>query len=185
MSETSHEIKRQTTACMRQLLDAAGLEAGDILVVGCSTSEIMGKRIGSAPADEAAEEVFAAIHPLLRERGVRLAAQCCEHLNRALVIEKEAALRYGLPPVSVVPVTDAGGSWAAKAYRSLDKPVVVEDLGCHKAAAGLDIGETNVGMHLRPVAVMVRPTEPWIGQARVTMARTRPKLIGGERAQYL
>jgi len=178
------DVSRQTTICINELLDAAGLETGDILVVGCSTSEIMGKRIGSAPAEEAAEEVFAGLYPLLREKGIWLAAQCCEHLNRALVMEKEAALRFDLPLVSVVPVKDAGGSWAAKVYRSLRAPVVVENLDRHKAAAGLDIGETCVGMHLKPVGVMVRPSDPWIGEARVTMIRTRPKLIGGERARY-
>jgi uncharacterized protein (TIGR01440 family) len=169
---------------METLLAAAALETGDILVVGCSTSEIMGKRIGSDPAEEAGEAVFAAVRPLLETRGIWLAAQCCEHLNRALVIEKEAAVRFGLPPVTVVPVKKAGGSWAAWAYRHLRQPVVVESLEGHKAAAGIDIGETCIGMHLRPVAVMVRPATPWIGEARVTMARTRPKLIGGERAQY-
>jgi len=166
------------------LLDAAGLEAGDILAVGCSTSEIMGKKIGTSPTEEAGEAVFHAIYPLLEEKGIWLAAQCCEHLNRALVIEKEAAARFGLPVVSVVPVKDAGGSWAAWVYRQLHEPVVVENLDNHKAAAGLDIGETCIGMHLKPVGVMVRPQKPWIGEARVTMVRTRPKLIGGERAQY-
>ena len=178
------DIKKQAEACAGELLAAAGLEAGDIVVVGCSTSEIMGEKLGSAPSEEAAEAVFAGIYPLLQERGVRLAAQCCEHLNRALVIEKEAARRYGFPEAAVVPVPSAGGSWAAWVYGHLDAPVVVEDLGCVKAAAGIDIGETCIGMHLRPVAVMVRPLIPWIGKARIAMARTRPKLIGGERAVY-
>ncbi len=178
------KIKKQTAACLEALLAAAGLEAGDILVVGCSTSEVMGKKIGSDPAEEVGEAIFTAIQPQLEAKGIWLAAQCCEHLNRALVMEKEAALRFGLPPVTVVPVKKAGGSWAAWAYRHLKEPVVVESLDCHKAAAGIDIGETCIGMHLRPVAVMVRPAEPWIGEARVTMVRTRPKLIGGERAQY-
>lgn len=178
------KIKEQTAACLEALLAAAGLEAGDILVVGCSTSEIMGKKIGSEPVEEAGKAVFEAIQPLLEEKGIWLAAQCCEHLNRALVMEKEAALRFGLTPVTVVPVRKAGGSWAAWAYHHLKQPVVVENLDSHKAAAGIDIGETCIGMHLRPVGVMVRPSEPWIGEARVTMVRTRPKLIGGERAQY-
>lgn len=178
------EVRLQAETCLKELLDAADLEEGDILVVGCSTSEIMGKRIGSDPAQEAAEAVFAGIYPMLLEKGIWLAAQCCEHLNRALVVEKEAAVRFGLAPVMVVPVKNAGGSWAEKVYRSLRAPVVVEDLGRRKAAAGMDIGETCIGMHLRPVAVMTRPADPWIGKARVTMARTRPKLIGGERARY-
>ena len=180
------EVRKQAATCAAELLGAAGVEAGDILVVGCSTSEIAGKKIGSEPSDpnHAAEEVFAGIYPLLQEKGVWLAAQCCEHLNRALVIEREAAARFGLPLVTVVPVKEAGGSWAAQVYRSLREPVVVENLDNHRASAGLDIGETTIGMHLKPVAVMVRPSDPWIGKARVTMARTRPKLIGGERAQY-
>ena len=178
------KIWKQTETCLMELLEAADLDTGDILVIGCSTSEIMGKQIGSSPADEAGEAVFSAVHPLLRERHIWLAAQCCEHLNRALVIEKEAAVLYGLPQVTVVPVREAGGSWAAWAYRHLANPVVVENLDCRKAAAGMDIGETCIGMHLRPVAVMVRPEKPWIGEARVTMVRTRPKLIGGPRAQY-
>lgn len=178
------EVKKQTEACLKELLAAAGMEAGDILAVGCSTSEIMGKRIGTGPAEEAGEAVFAAVYPLLQERGIWLAAQCCEHLNRVLVMERKAALRFDLPLVTVVPATEAGGSWAAWVYRHIPDPVVVENLDGHKAAAGLDIGETCIGMHLKPVAVMVRPEDPWVGKARVTMARTRPKLIGGERARY-
>ena len=177
-------IRRQTEICLTELLEVAALRDGDILVLGCSTSEIMGKQIGTDPADDAGEAVFAAVYPLLQARGIWLAAQCCEHLNRALVMEREAAQRYDMAPVTVVPVRDAGGSWAAWVYRHLLDPVVVEALDKRKAAAGMDIGETCIGMHLKPVAVMVRPKDPWIGEARVTMARTRPKLIGGERAQY-
>ena len=179
-----NDIKGQAEACLEELLAVAGLEAGDILVVGCSTSEIMGKRIGSEPSTEAAEAAFAGIYPLLREKGIWLAAQCCEHLNRALVIEKEAAARFDFPQVAVVPAPEAGGNWATWVYRHLKEPLAVENIDRHKAAAGIDIGETCIGMHLRPVAVMVRPAKPWIGEARVTMARTRPKLIGGERARY-
>ena len=179
------EVRIQTEACLRELLSAAALGAGDILVVGCSTSEIMGKTIGTQPSEEAGEAVFSAIYPMLRKEGVWLAAQCCEHLNRALVIEKEAAVRFDLPVVTVVPVREAGGSWAAWAFRHMQEAVVVENLDKRQAAAGLDIGETCIGMHIRPVAVMVRPEKPWIGEARVSMMRTRPKLIGGERAIYV
>ena len=178
------EIRKQAEACMKVLLDAADLSTGDILVVGCSTSEIIGKQIGSSPSQEAGEAVFSAVYPMLCEQGIWLAAQCCEHLNRSLVIEKEAAERYNLAPVTVVPVREAGGSWATWAYTHMQAPVVVENLEQKKAAAGMDIGEVCIGMHLRPVAVMVRLAQPWIGEARVTMVRTRPKLIGGERAQY-
>jgi len=178
------EIKSQSKACVKELLDVAGLEVGDIVVVGCSTSEIKGDRLGTASDEAVGEAVFSAIYPVLRDKGLWLAAQCCEHLNRALVIEKEAAARYNLRRVSVVPVPKAGGAWASAAYRDLPGAIVVEDLGDVKAAAAVDIGEVCVGMHLKPVAVMVRPSYPWIGKARVTMIRTRPKLIGGERARY-
>ena len=177
-------VKSQTENCLRELLDAAGLEAGDIMVIGCSSSEIIGKRIGTATDDDAGEAVWLGVSPLLEAKGIWLAAQCCEHLNRALVIERAAAKRYNLESVSVLPVHEAGGSWATAAYKHMKDPVVVEDLGRSKAAAGIDIGETCIGMHLRPVAVMVRPSDPWIGKARVTMVRTRPKLIGGARAKY-
>jgi uncharacterized protein (TIGR01440 family) len=177
-------IRHETEACLAELLASANLQAGDILVVGCSTSEIMGKRIGSDPTEDAGGAVFGGVQPRIEKTGIWLAAQCCEHLNRALVIEKEAALRYRLPVVSVVPVQKAGGSWASWVYRHMRAPVVVENLDNFRAAAGIDIGETCIGMHLQPVAVMVRPANPWIGKARVTMARTRPKLIGGERAVY-
>ena len=179
------EIKSQTEACVRELLAAAGLEAGDILVAGCSTSEIKGDRLGTASDEAVGGAVFSVVYAELRERGIWLAAQCCEHLNRALVVERGAAARYNLRRVSVVPTPKAGGAWASAAYRGMPEAIMVEDLGDVKAAAALDIGEVCVGMHLKPVAVMVRPSDPWIGKARVTMARTRPKLIGGERAQYI
>ena len=178
------EVQKQAGQCLSELLDAAGLVAGDILVIGCSSSEIKGARIGTATDDDAGEAVYRAVATLLDERGLWLAAQCCEHLNRALVVEREAADIHGLSKVSVLPVHEAGGSWATATYKYMKDPVVVESLDPVRAAAGMDIGETCIGMHLRPVAVMVRPTEPWIGQARVTMVRTRLKLIGGERARY-
>ena len=177
------KVKAQAEACAKTLLEAAELAPGSIVVVGCSTSEIIGQRIGSNPAEEAGEAVFEAIYPLLEEKGLYLAAQCCEHLNRALVVEREAAEKFGFEPVTVVPARKAGGSWSTWVFNHLKDPVVVENLDAHKAAAGIDIGEVCVGMHLKPVGVMVRPADPWVGEARVTMARTRPKLIGGERAQ--
>ena len=180
----TEKIKAQTKACMESLLAAAELTPGSIVVVGCSTSEIIGQRIGTSPAEEAGQAVFEGVYPLLKEKGLFLAAQCCEHLNRALVVERETAEKYGFEPVTVVPVRKAGGSWSTWVFNHLEDPVVVENLDARKAAAGIDIGEVCIGMHLKPVAVMVRPAEPWIGQARVTMVRTRPKLIGGERAQY-
>jgi uncharacterized protein (TIGR01440 family) len=166
---------------LTELLDAAGLRAGNILVVGCSTSEVEGQRIGSASNLEIAAAIMAGILPLLRENKIYLAVQCCEHLNRAIVVEEACADKYGLEVVSVVPELKAGGAFATTAMKMLDSPVVVESIAAH---AGMDIGDTFIGMHLRRVAVPVRGTIKEIGHAHLTMARTRPKLIGGERARY-
>ena len=150
-------------------------------MVGCSSSEIVGGQIGHASSLEAAQAVFAGIYPVLREREVWLAAQCCEHLNRALIIEEACARQFGYDPVCVVPQPKAGGSFATTAWRSFTSPVAVEHIRAH---AGLDIGGTLIGMHLRDVAVPVRLSLTHIGQAILLCARTRPKLIGGSRAVY-
>lgn len=174
-------IKKQSNAIVSELLAEAGLGRGDILVVGCSSSEIIGGRIGKASSPEAAQAVLDGILPTLEERGIFLAAQCCEHLNRALVVERECAEKYGLEVVSVVPVANAGGSFATAAYAAFREPVVVEFIAAH---AGIDIGGTLIGMHLRHVAVPVRVAQDTVGNARVLCARTRPKYIGGPRANY-
>ena len=174
-------IEAQAGTAAAELLDAAGLRAGDILVVGCSSSEVLGGRIGKASSPEAAEAVFAGIYPVLQKRGVYLAAQCCEHLNRALIVEGDCAEWYGLEPVCVIPQTKAGGSFAARAWRSFERPTAVEHIRAH---AGLDIGGALIGMHLREVAVPVRLSLDHIGQAILLCARTRPKYIGGSRAVY-
>lgn len=148
-------------------------------MVGCSTSEILGERIGSNSNPEAAQAVFDGIFSALKERGVFLAAQCCEHLNRAVVIEREAV--PGAEIVNAVPQPKAGGSFATSAYNSFDDPVVLEEI---HADAGLDIGDTLIGMHLKRVAVPVRLEHNKIGAAHITAARTRPKFIGGIRAVY-
>ena len=175
------QIEAQARTAASELLDAAGLRAGDIFVVGCSSSEVLGGRIGKASSGEAAEAVFSGIYPVLRERGVYLAAQCCEHLNRALIVEGDCAERYGLEPVCVVPQPKAGGSFATLAWRRFGRPTAVERLRAH---AGLDIGGTLIGMHLRDVAVPVRLSLDHIGCAILLCARTRPKFIGGSRACY-
>lgn len=175
------EVARQTRAAAEELLAAAGLRPGQILVVGCSTSEVKGAKIGSAGSEEIAGEMLAALTAVCREHSIHLAVQCCEHLNRALVVERPAAEQYGLEEVSVVPVPKAGGSLAARAMRELAAPVVVETIQAH---AGLDIGATLIGMHLRRVAVPVRLGQKFVGLAPVTAAKTRPKLIGGVRAVY-
>ena len=175
----SLRAQAEQVAC--ELLDAAELKQGDILVVGCSTSEVVGKTIGKASVPEAAQAVFAGICLAAKARGVFLAAQCCEHLNRALVVEAACAQKYGLDEVCVRPVPKAGGSFATAAFENFDAPVVVEQIRAH---AGIDIGGTLVGMHLRAVAVPVRLSVAKIGEAPIICARTRPKFIGGSRAQY-
>jgi len=176
-----NKIAQEVREALNGLLEVAGLKPGNILVVGCSTSEVMGQKIGSASNLEVAKVIMKELLPPLKEKGIYLAVQCCEHLNRALVIEEEAALKYGFEIVSVIPAPKAGGSLAAVAMETFDKPVVVEFI---KAHAGMDIGDTFIGMHLKHVAVPVRLPIKQIGNAHLTLARTRPKLIGGERAIY-
>lgn len=175
------EITGQARQAVTELLERARLEPGDIFVVGCSSSEVGGHRIGSDSSPEVAQAILDGIYPVLKEKGIYLAAQCCEHLNRAIVLEKEAARAYGLAPVNVVPQPKAGGSFATAAYKAFSHPVMVEHV---KAAAGIDIGGTLIGMHLREVAVPTRLSIKQIGEANIICARTRPKFIGGERAHY-
>ena len=174
-------ITAQARQAAAELLEVAKLEAGALFVVGCSSSEIVGGQIGHASSLEAAQALFAGIYPLRRGQGIWLAAQCCEHLNRALILERDCARQYGYDPVCVVPQPKAGGSFATTAWRSFAAPVAVEHIRAH---AGLDIGGTLIGMHLRDVAVPVRLSLDHIGQAILLSARTRPKLIGGSRAVY-
>lgn len=181
MEELLAAIERQTGNAVTELLSVAELKPGQILVVGCSTSEVRGEKIGSAGSDEVAGAILSALTWCCAEKDVFLAVQCCEHLNRALVMERPAAERYGFEEVGVVPVPKAGGALAARAMRQFIDPVVVESIEAH---AGLDIGLTLIGMHLKRVAVPVRLQEKQIGQALITAARTRPRLIGGARAVY-
>lgn len=181
MEQRYQDIQEQVRAAATELLAAADLLPGDLFVVGCSSSEITGGRIGKASSLEAAQAVFQGICPVLEERGIFLAAQCCEHLNRALIIEADCAARYGWDPVSVRPQPKAGGSFAATAWENFRRPTAVEHVRAH---AGMDIGGTLIGMHLRDVAVPVRLSLDHIGQAILLCARTRPKFIGGSRACY-
>lgn len=174
-------LTEQASKAVSELLEVAKLEKGDIFAVGCSSSEIAGQKIGSDSSVDIAEAVFEGIYSVLKYKGIFLAAQCCEHLNRAIIIEKEAAEKYGLEPVNVVPQPKAGGSFATAAYKSFDFPVAVEEI---RAKAGLDIGGTLIGMHLAKVAVPVRLSIQKIGEANIICARTRPKFIGGIRAAY-
>lgn len=174
-------IKTSAEKLTEELCEAAGLEAGDILVVGCSSSEIMGEKIGTSSSLDGAKAVFNGIYGIVKKRGLFLATQCCEHLNRAIIIEKELQKRDGLTAVNVVPQPKAGGSFSTVAYNSFENPVAVEHIS---AQAGIDIGDTLIGMHLQDVAVPLRLSINSIGKAHVVCARTRPKFIGGQRAVY-
>lgn len=175
------EIKEQTREIVTELLETARMEPEQILVVGCSSSEIASYRIGSHSSEEIGQAVFDVIYEETSARGIYLAAQCCDHLNRALILESAAAKLYGCEPVNVVPQLKAGGSFATAAYKGFEHPVAVEHIRAH---AGIDIGDTFIGMHLRSVAVPVRTARKEIGGGHVTCARTRLKFIGGSRACY-
>lgn len=174
-------IHEQARTVFTEFLAKTSFKPGQIIVIGCSTSEVRGSRIGKDGNSAIAEAIYTAVKPLAAEKGLYLAFQCCEHLNRALVVEREAAEKYNLEEVSVVPYPHAGGSMAAWAYRAFSDPVVAETIQAH---GGIDIGETLIGMHLKRVAVPLRLENRQIGQARVNAAFTRPKLIGGMRAKY-
>ncbi len=172
-------LEEEVRDAASELLRVARLTEGQIVVVGCSSSEVCGQRLGSHSTPVVGETIFRALMKVFAPRGIYLAAQCCEHLNRALVIEKEAV--PGADFVNVVPVPKAGGSFATAAYQGFRNPVVLESV---RADAGLDIGGTLIGMHLKQVAVPVRLGRNKIGEAVLLAARVRPKFIGGERAQY-
>lgn len=172
-------IYQQTKAVIEELGEKAKLKAGNILVVGCSTSEVLGSKIGTNSNPETAKEIFEALHDYAKSSGVYLAVQCCEHLNRAIIIESAAVPNAEI--VNVIPQPKAGGSLATQAYAGFTDPVAVEEI---KADAGIDIGFTLIGMHLKKVAVPVRLENNRIGEAMIVAARTRPKFIGGSRATY-
>lgn len=176
MNKTVYE---QTKAAISELCEKAKLKSGDIVVVGCSTSEVIGSAIGTNSSPEVAGEIFAALNECAKSRGLYLAIQCCEHLNRAIITERKAVPLA--ETVNVVPQPKAGGSLATQAYMGFDDPIAVEEI---KADAGLDIGFTLIGMHLKKVAVPLRLENNTIGEATVLAARTRPKFIGGVRAIY-
>lgn len=175
------EIREQLQTAFDELYAQSGAEEGCILVVGCSSSEVMGEKIGTSGSLDTATEIFTALREKCDEKGLYIACQCCEHLNRALVVEKELAKRDRLTIVCAVPHQKAGGSFATAAWHSMKSPVLVEEIS---ADMGIDIGQTFIGMHLKRVAVPVRTSIKKIGEANVTFARVRPKLIGGERAKY-
>lgn len=174
-------IQKQGYELTKELIEVSGIKEGQLLVIGCSTSEVVGEKIGSFSSFEVAEALFDGINKAAKEANLYIAAQCCEHLNRALILEAEAADKYSYEEVNVVPQPKAGGSFATAAYKSMSNPVAVEHI---KAHAGMDIGDTLIGMHLKDVAVPVRLSSDKIGEAHVVCARTRAKFIGGARAMY-
>lgn len=179
MSTEQTKIYAQAKQATLELCEIAKLKQGDIMVVGCSSSEVFGGVIGHNSSVETAEAVFGGIYEVLQSKGIYLAAQCCEHLNRAIIIEKDAVKNCEI--CNVVPQPKAGGSFATTAYKTFKNPVAVEEI---KADAGLDIGGTLIGMHLKKVAVPTRLSLDHIGSALLLAARTRPKFIGGCRAVY-
>ena len=174
-------IEEQARQAMQELLAEAKLPKGSLIVVGCSSSEILGERIGKGSSPEAGAAVARVLLEETKKAGMYLAAQCCEHLNRALILEREAAEKFGYEPVCVRPQPKAGGSFATAVWDALTEPTAVEHV---RASAGLDIGLTLIGMHLKEVAVPVRLQTKYIGEALLTAARTRPKYVGGPRAFY-
>lgn len=175
------EIKQNVQTIVEEWIESDYLKSGNVFVIGCSTSEVGGKHIGTSGSEEIAEVLFNAMNELKERTGVQLAYQCCEHLNRAICLERTTSRKLGLEEVSVVPVKAAGGSMATFAYNHFEDPVMVEGI---KGDAGIDIGETMIGMQLRHVAVPLRFNQRYIGKARVNGARVRGKLIGGARAHY-
>lgn len=173
------DVLNQCKLATSELIDKAKLKKGDILVVGCSTSEVVGSKIGTNSDPDTALNIFKGIYSVTQEKGIFLAVQCCEHLNRAIVTERNALPFAEI--VNAVPQKKAGGSLATVAYQSFEEPILVEEI---KADAGMDIGDTFIGMHIKKVAVPVRLSINSIGEAHLTCVRTRPKFVGGSRAVY-
>ena len=178
------QIRKQAQRAVAELCDAAHLRPGALFVVGCSSSEVLGERIGTHTSMDVAGALYEGIASVLKERGVFLAAQCCEHLNRALVVERSVMERYDFEQVNAIPQPNhAGGAFASVAWNRLEDPVLVESIGA-RADAGIDIGGTLIGMHIHPVVVPVRLSMDRIGEASILCARRRPKYVGGQRAIY-
>ena len=175
------DIQRATSQIVEDVIDKANLKQGAIFVLGLSSSEVIGGQIGKESSQEIGEIIVKTILDILEEKGIHLAVQGCEHVNRALVVERQVAEQFGLEIVSVLPTLHAGGSGQLAAFKFMQDPVEVEFINAH---AGLDIGDTAIGMHVKHVQVPIRPLLREIGHAHVTALASRPKLIGGARAQY-
>ena len=174
-------IKNDAEAAVSAIVSEAKLESGDLFIVGCSSSEVLGEKIGTNSSVDVADAIFKGIYGVLKDKGIFMAVQCCEHLNRAVILEKKAAKLFGYEEVNVIPQPKAGGSLGTLAFERLENAVAVEKV---RADAGLDIGLTMIGMHLKEVAVPLRLPIKKIGNAPIVCARTRPKFIGGIRAKY-
>lgn len=181
MSINISALENQLQSIVSEYQEQAKLTDRHIFVIGCSTSEVIGQKIGTAGAVDVAGIIFQQLLKYKETAGVELAFQCCEHLNRALVVERRLQEEKNLSEVSVIPVRQAGGAMAAYAYQHMKDPVVVEHI---TADGGIDIGDTLIGMHIKHVAVPIRVSHKQLGEAHVTLAKTRPKLIGGQRAVY-
>src|SRR5690625_330245 len=177
----NEEVANHLQLIVHEWLERSLLKYNDVLVIGCSTSEVAGKRIGTSGSKMLAEVIYKAIQTLKAKASIQLAFQCCEHLNRALGVERKTMYDLNLKELTVIPYPSAGGSLASYAYEQMEEPVVVEAI---LADAGMDIGQTMIGMHLKHVAVPLRFKQRTVGRAQLTVARTRPKLIGGHRAKY-
>lgn len=175
------EVTEKARNIVIDIIEQSKLKNGDIFLIGCSTSTIFGEAYGSSSSMDIAKALFEGIYPELESRGIYIAVQCCEHLNRAIILSEKIAEKLGIDIVNVVPQPKAGGSFATVAYERIDMPVAVEHI---RADAGMDIGGVLIGMHLKEVAVPLNLKENMIGKAHITAARTRPKFIGGERAHY-
>ena len=175
------QIKSQSKQAAEELIVGAKLKKGDLVVVGCSSSEVGGSKIGTNSSLEVAQAIFAGIYPVFKENGIYMATQCCEHLNRAIIVEKEYADKMGIDQVNVIPQPKAGGSFSTTAYKEFEHAVAVEKI---RADAGMDIGDTLIGMHIKEVVVPLRLSVKKIGEANLVCARRRPKFVGGSRAVY-
>lgn len=176
-----NKLKDQSKKVLQELILKSKLNSGNIVVVGCSTSEVMGEEIGTCSNIDIAQNLFDGFIEVVNENGLFLAAQCCEHLNRAIVVEQQVADKLNLDIVNVIPVLKAGGAFSTVCWNNFKKPVIVETI---KADCGIDIGGTLIGMHIKPTVVPVRTSIRNIGCANIVCARRRPKFIGGERAKY-
>ena len=177
------QIEQDAAAVISEVAEKAALKEGQLFIIGCSSSETIGEHMGTASSKDAAETIYKVISKALEERGVSMAVQCCEHLNRAVVVERETMLKYGFEEVNVIPQPHAGGAFAVEAYKNFKDPVVVESIEA-KADAGIDIGGVMIGMHIHPVVIPLRLEHKNIGKAIIVGARRRPKYVGGVRAVY-